>query len=342
VAEAASGPAAVAESPVRVAPAGTPRQLCPYCHAPRSSSDSYCGNCGWVFSAEETVFLGPASANSPGAGEQIQGRYELGALVNERQGVARFRGLDRSTDVKPPLPVVILRSRRDELPPAAQAPAPAQSDSDDGDVLPDFEEPMAATVPMSQIGISPNLIWPTLLWEEAILRKAEHSALPRVLESFSEGEFDYLVEESLLGRSLWDAWDDPAVSVDQRFMWLKEVAEALHSLHRAGPILEGLRPDIVAITRDGHAVLTHVSGLPPLPFPGDPPTRATPHPAPGCVLASDQADARADLYSFGATLYALHLGRELTEMDFESQQGVPKPIIPTFPDVHPLFARLVS
>src|SRR5262245_6183735 len=181
VAEAASGPAAVAESPVRVAPAGTPRQLCPYCHAPRSSSDSYCGNCGWVFSAEETVFLGPASANSSGAGEQIQGRYELGALVNERQGVARFRGLDPSTDVKPPLPVVILRSRRDEPPPAAQAPA--QSDSDDGDVLPDFEEPMAATVPMSQIGISPNLIWPTLLWEEAILRKAEHSALPRVLES---------------------------------------------------------------------------------------------------------------------------------------------------------------
>src|SRR5438445_3981108 len=29
-------------------------------------------------------------------------------------------------------------------------------------------------------------------------------------------------------------------------------------------------------------------------------------------------------------------------MDFESQQGVPKPIVPTFPDVHPLFARLVS
>src|SRR5439155_14759028 len=72
VAEAASGPGAVVESPARAAPAEMPRQLCPYCHAPRSSSDSYCGNCGWVFSAEETVFLGPASANSSGAGEQIQ------------------------------------------------------------------------------------------------------------------------------------------------------------------------------------------------------------------------------------------------------------------------------
>src|SRR5207245_184832 len=179
VAEAASGPAAVVESPARAAPAEMPRQLCPYCHAPRSNTDSYCGNCGWVFSAGETVFLGPASANSSGAGEQIQGRYEVGALVNERRGVSRFRGLDRSTDAKPPLPVVILRSRRDEPP----SPAPARSDSDDGDVLPDFEDSMPATVPMSQLGISPNLIWPTLPWEQAILRKAEHSALPRVLES---------------------------------------------------------------------------------------------------------------------------------------------------------------
>ena len=51
--------------------------------------------------------------------------------------------------------------------------------------------------------------------------------------------------------------------------------------------------------------------------------------------------ARADLYSFGAMVYALHVGRELTEMDFELQ-GVPKPFIPRFPDTHPALGRLVS
>ena len=40
-------------------------------------------------------------------------------------------------------------------------------------------------------------------------------------------------------------------------------------------------------------------------------------------------------------LYALHLGRELTETDFELQ-GVPKPILQRFADCHPLFGRLIS
>jgi protein phosphatase len=39
-------------------------------------------------------------------------------------------------------------------------------------------------------------------------------------------------------------------------------------------------------------------------------------------------------------LYALHLGRELTEMDFE-RQGVPKPFVMRFPDAHPGLARIV-
>jgi protein phosphatase len=37
----------------------------------------------------------------------------------------------------------------------------------------------------------------------------------------------------------------------------------------------------------------------------------------------------------------LHVGRELTEMDFD-RPGTPKPFIPRFPDIHPLFGRLVS
>src|SRR5262249_34656547 len=39
-------------------------------------------------------------------------------------------------------------------------------------------------------------------------------------------------------------------------------------------------------------------------------------------------------------LYALHVGRELTEGDF-NRPGDPKPFVPRFPDIHPAFGRLM-
>src|SRR5262249_29915425 len=63
--------------------------------------------------------------------------------------------------------------------------------------------------------------------------------------------------------------------------------------------------------------------------------------APELIASGPNADARADLFSFGAMLYALHVGRELTQMDFNGAAG-PKPFIPRFPDVHPHFGRLIS
>ncbi len=40
-------------------------------------------------------------------------------------------------------------------------------------------------------------------------------------------------------------------------------------------------------------------------------------------------------------LYALHVGRELNEIDFD-RSGTPKPFIPRFPDIHPAFGRLMT
>ena len=58
-------------------------------------------------------------------------------------------------------------------------------------------------------------------------------------------------------------------------------------------------------------------------------------------MLAGKADARADLYSFGAMLYALHVGRDLNEIDFD-RSGTPKPFIPRFPDIHPAFGRLMT
>jgi protein phosphatase len=46
------------------------------------------------------------------------------------------------------------------------------------------------------------------------------------------------------------------------------------------------------------------------------------------------------LYSFGAMVYALNEGRNLSEMDFE--RGAPKSFILRYPEAHPLLARLVT
>jgi serine/threonine protein phosphatase PrpC len=127
----------------------------------------------------------------------------------------------------------------------------------------------------------------------------------------------------------------------ERFGWLKQIANALHALHQVNAVLEALRPDIVVVAPDGEARLTDLSDLLPLPLPNDSPLRASLYTAPELLTACAYPDARADLYSFGAMLYALHVGRELTEMDFE-RPGTPKPFIPRFPDVHPLFGRLIS
>ncbi len=60
------------------------------------------------------------------------------------------------------------------------------------------------------------------------------------------------------------------------------------------------------------------------------------------ILDPHQADARAGLYSFGAMLYSLeYLGHSLEEKDFEKPY-TPKQITERYPDVHPLFFRLIN
>src|SRR5262249_39577487 len=119
------------------------------------------------------------------------------------------------------------------------------------------------------------------------------------------------------------------------------IAETLHALHEAGALVEGLRPDQVVRTADGRVRWADLSTLLPLPVPAGALIRATPYTAPELMLGSDRVEARADLYHFGALLFSLHVGRELTEIDFE-RPGVPKDFIPLFPEVHPLLGRLVS
>lgn len=354
-------PALEPNSPLLEEPAGavgaTP-VLCPVCGAARRGEESSCGDCGYYFSADD---LAPRNFPSSAGGTQsvsvadmpatrLRDRFEVRERIGERSGVTRYRGLDHGDGSGAPVPVVIVRQAalrhaepitgsdvsplREEVPAAEPVAAALENE----ELLPSFDEGAPTGLPTTEI--LPVLpVWPSLEWERLLLSTLEHSGLPAVLDRFTEDDFDYLVEEAPAGRSLWDAWDDPESDSAQRFGYLAEVAEILRQLHQCNVILEGLRPEIVVISPDGQARLADLGELLPLPLPADLPLRRLPYTAPE-VLAG-KADARADLYSFGAMLYALHVGRDLNEIDFD-RTGAPKPFIPRFPDIHPAFGRLMT
>lgn len=321
-------------------PASSASRLCPYCQAPQSGTESYCADCGWIFPPTDATAT--AETSSENSRPRIRDRYELRELMAERGNVARYRGLDYGTEGGGPVAVIILRSASSE---AGEAPAVAEAVPVEPRENPASDEPVPASREQTSLpqaeAVPLQPVWPSIAWERALLETLQHPVLPRLLDSFVEDGFEYVVEELPAGRPLWDAWDDPGASAEQRFAWLKQIAGALYHLSQSNALLEALRPDVVVVTPDGQPRITDLSDLLPLPLPPYAPVRATYYTAPELVLASDNVDARAGIYSFGAMLYALHVGRELTELDFELQ-GVPKPFLQRFPDVHPLFGRLVS
>jgi PPM family protein phosphatase len=309
-------------------------RLCPHCQAPRKDEQVYCDECGWIFADVAASSAGFAQVPE----QRLKERYVLAERISARGEIIRFRGLDHGKGSLEPVPIVVVRS---PFTPAAETvPAAEEVPAASVEATGAPHAPAQAGAPSVEAApIEPP--WPSSAWERALLEKVSHSSLPRVLDQFTQDGFEYLVEELPIGQVLWDAWDDPQASAEQRFGWLKQIAGALHHLHQGGAILEGLRPDIVVVANGEHARLTDLSDLLPLPLPPNPPIRATHYTAPELVLNSELATARSDLYSFGAMVFALHLGRELTELDFE-MQGVPKSIYQRFPDIHPLFGRLVS
>jgi protein phosphatase len=182
--------------------------------------------------------------------------------------------------------------------------------------------------------------WPSLAWEANFRNRAQHLGLPRAIDQFDEHDFSFLILEDPVGENFWDAWDAPNVGRRQQFAWLLKLAELIQSLHRSGAILEHLRPEFVRISPLGEVVLTAEAPFIPLPPSATAPVRPHLTSAPELIHLGP-VDARADLYHFGAMLYALELGRELTELDFEGPGRLRSPLADD-PDFHPCLGRLLA
>ena len=139
-----------------------------------------------------------------------------------------------------------------------------------------------------------------------------------------------------------DAWDNPDANAGIRYAWLQQIAAAIQALHSAGAILEGIRPDLLVIADGSQPRITDLADVLPVPLPAGAPIKATLYTAPELILTPNTADARSDLYSFGAMIYSLeYLHHPLEEKDFE-RQFTPLQITERFPDVHPLLLRLIN
>jgi serine/threonine protein phosphatase PrpC len=321
-------------------PAASAGITCPICSAANTTGAVSCSDCGYYFSEEELA-AGAQNSGPSVPAIRVAGRYELRELISERQGVTRYRAIDHGEEGSKATPVMVIRQ---ELPPPAPPAEPIEPDLQAGaseEVFPAFDDgPQSATQITDVLPRRPE--WPSIAWERQVLNSVEDAGLPAELAYLTEDNFEYLVEEIPLGTALWDYYDDPDSGAKKRFGCLAELAELLHKLHENGAMLEGLRPDIVVVDGAGHPRLTDLADLLPLPFPTGVPIRGRLYSAPELLGGQAMVDARADLYSFGAMLYALHVGRELTEMDFERPgAGHPKPFVPRFPDIHPAFGRLM-
>jgi len=309
------------ESPVT--PTSPP---CPFCQAARVADVNYCADCGFIFPDDSA----PATqAVPPGL---IGGRYRLLDRIVERAGVERFRAEDID-NLESPIHVIIVRQL------VAGDPQSTQEDAASGLEFDLLERSEQATMYVPDpVG---SVEWPGIGWEQGVLLRAAHLSLPRLIDSFSEEGVAYLVEEVPSGSSLWDEWDRVGITNRERFTWMIQIAQAIDRLHFAGAMLEGLRPEMIVISPNGFAILADLSELLPVPLPGNVPLRGGFSTAPELLLNQEHADERADLYAFGALLYALMLGRELSDLDF-TLTGMPRPYLERVPDSNPYLSRLIA
>ncbi|HYB52567.1 MAG TPA: protein kinase, partial [Thermoanaerobaculia bacterium] len=182
-------------------------------------------------------------------------------------------------------------------------------------------------------------VLPSALSEDAELRERlereaktisslSHSHICALYDVGREGGIDYLVMEFLEGETLTARLGRGLVPTEQVLRFGTEIADALDKAHRQGIVHRDLKPGNIMLTKSGVKLLdfglakamapaTQVSGLTSLP------TVATPQnlTQTGTILGTFQymapeqlegadADARSDIFAFGAVLYEMATGQK--------------------------------
>lgn len=174
---------------------------------------------------------------------------------------------------------------------------------------------------------------------------------------------DFLVMEFLEGQTLSDRLAKGRLSYEEALHVAVQIASALDTAHRQGLIHRDLKPGNVMLTAEGAKLMDF--GLAKLTNDTGTPqgltaiTQTTPLTGAGTILGTMQymapeqlegkeADARSDIFAFGALLYEMITGKRAFEGTSQATliaaiiEREPTPISVLLPTTPPLFERLVK
>jgi Tol biopolymer transport system component len=199
--------------------------------------------------------------------------------------------------------------------------------------------------------------------EAKAISQLEHPHICRLYDVGSANGIDYLVMELLEGESLADRIAKGPLPVDQVLTYGAQIAEALDRAHRAGVVHRDLKPGNIMITKSGAKLLDFglaknaaASGL------GAQhstlATEAKPLTERGTILGTfqymapeqlegEEADARTDIFAFGAVLYEMATGRRAFEGKSKASLiasilgAEPQPLSAIVPTTPPALDRLI-
>jgi len=161
--------------------------------------------------------------------------------------------------------------------------------------------------------------------EAKTVSQLSHSHICALYDVGREGDVEYLVMEYLEGETLSDRLAKGPMPLEATLRYGQEIADALDKAHRQGIVHRDLKPANVMLTKSGVKLLDF--GLAKAMAPAAPQSSLTSLPTQhgltqeGTILGTFQymapeqlegkdADARTDIFAFGATLYEMATGKK--------------------------------
>ena len=155
--------------------------------------------------------------------------------------------------------------------------------------------------------------------EAEILTRLRHPGIPRVIDFFTEGEVDYLVEELVPGVTLEHRLDTVKMFTEYDSTRIAlALMDILEYLHANKIVYRDMKPGNVMLTSEGRVVLVDF-GIARLFTPGksaDTVIVGTPGFASPEHYGRGQTDERSDIYSLGATLHQMLTGHDPADSPF--------------------------
>ncbi len=164
--------------------------------------------------------------------------------------------------------------------------------------------------------------------EAKIVSSLNHPHICTLYDVGHQDGIDYIVMEHLEGESLADRLGRGALPLPELLKIAAEIADALDRAHRQGLVHRDLKPGNIMLTKGGAKLLdfglARATGLSPNAGELSSPTLSRPITTQGTIVGTFQymapeqlegkdADARSDIFSFGAVLYEMATGRRAFE-----------------------------